>query len=149
MEDDVVGKDVELVVSIRQLRNTGHAATREQSDASRSVAAGMEEVNSMIQNVNTACDEQRKESRQIVDAVTGIRKAAQANLDSTAIVSDASDALKTQTRMLLQAIGKFKSGTERKGENIVSLKPGRDFTNADPEVSGQVSEPQKNEKNTG
>jgi len=31
VEDDVVGKDVELVVSIRQLRNTGHAATREQS----------------------------------------------------------------------------------------------------------------------
>ncbi len=108
--------------NMRELTAKINSSTREQRDTSRNVAAGMEEVNSMIQKVNTACEEQRVESQQIVDAVTGIKGSAQANLESTFVVSKASTDLKAQTGLLLEGIGKFKIGNGHSRENIVPLK---------------------------
>ncbi len=113
---------ISVAENMRELTGKIKSSTREQSDASRNVAAGMEEVNSMIQKVNMACEEQRQESQQIVDAVAGIRTSAQANLESTSVVSKASTELNEQTRLLLDAIGKFKVGNGRKGTKIVPLK---------------------------
>ncbi len=99
---------IDVADKMRELTGKINSSTREQSGASRNVASGMEEVNSMIQKINTACEEQRVESQQIVDAVAGIKRSAQASLESTSVVGDASRELKVQTGLLLEGIGKFK-----------------------------------------
>jgi methyl-accepting chemotaxis protein len=111
---------------MRELTNKINTSTKEQSGASRNVAAGMEEVNSMIQKVNMACEEQRVESQQIVEAVSGIKKSAQTNLDATSIVSDASKELKVQTDLLLDGIGKFKVGNGRQSSKIIPIQKASD-----------------------
>jgi len=132
-----------LIISVsekmRDLTSKINTSTREQSDASRNVAAGMEEVNGMIQKVNMACDEQRQESQQIVDAVSGIKQSTQGTVESTAVVSGAADSLKAQTGLLLQAIGKFKVSSVRRGVNVIPLQKPVELTANDVESASDIA----------
>jgi len=79
----------------------------EQSQASRGVASGMQDVNAMIQKVFTFCAEQRGESRQITMAVDSIRASAQQSFEATTVVHTATTSLEEQVAQLQMAVGRF------------------------------------------
>lgn len=113
---------ISVAERMHEMTNQIKISTREQSDASRNMAAGMEEVNSMMQKVNQACEEQSSESLQIVAAVEGIKKSADASLESTGVVKEASSKLNQQTGILLEAIGKFKMDNGHDDSKVVPIQ---------------------------
>ena len=62
-------------------------SSREQSAASSHIADSMEQINNLIQNIQSACVAQSEESKHILNAITDIEKSTQDNLETSEAIN--------------------------------------------------------------
>jgi methyl-accepting chemotaxis protein len=107
-QNNAVGTITAAVEDLRNLTLQVRTSAREQSCGSKSIAGSMADVDEMIRKINQACAEQTRGSRRIEDAVEAIRRFAEANLESTAILQAAVHSQNRQIDVLKEQMGAFR-----------------------------------------
>lgn len=87
-------------------------AARAQSDASKSIVGLMSEIDHLTQDMNSACDQQRVDSRRINSAMDGIRSSTASNLKAVTVLNEAVRNLATQIETLRQEVEAFRISDE-------------------------------------
>ncbi len=95
------------VERMKDLSSQVRSSTLEQSRAGALISQATANITSMIEQIRRACEEQSKGSSLIVADIENIRKSAQTNLDTCALLNEASGALGSQVELLQQEMRSF------------------------------------------
>jgi methyl-accepting chemotaxis protein len=96
------------VAKMKNLTNQARNSTQEQSEVATFIAKATQEITAMIRHINSACNEQRNGSEQVMIAVGNIQQSTRVNLDATQVMAAALEKLHNQTEILKKEMAVFR-----------------------------------------
>jgi methyl-accepting chemotaxis protein len=94
---------------MRDIASQVKLSTGEQAKGTHQINANMERVRAMMQQIDRSSQEQSTRSRQMVEAISEIRKVAESNAARTAELDQVVERLASQATVLDKEIGSFRS----------------------------------------
>jgi len=101
---------------MRELTRFAKKSTDEQAKGSKDITAAVEDMSSKIGMVNRAAGEVQAGSDLIVKAIDRIKEIAKGNADLATGLHAAMDTMASQSGTLKKEIEKFRTGTDRSGD---------------------------------
>jgi methyl-accepting chemotaxis protein len=94
---------------MRDIASQVKLSTGEQAKGSHQINANMERIRNMMQQIDHASKEQSERSKQVVEAVSEIRRVAEGNATRTTELDQVVEKLAAQATVLDREIGSFRS----------------------------------------